>query len=478
MMKTSFIIRRRGFTLIELLVVIAIIAILASILFPTFARAREKARQTSCLSNQRQLVMAITLSAQDNNEIMPANENVYSAIANAKIVCPDRKNMAHTGYAMEVTAYGQSLAAIPDATVQALVFDAGNDLADWQADFTRHDGGFIAGYADGHVAYTKTIGNSGQSTVNPTRFIMGTFPIPYPNGNFPGLAAIPPEYQGLTAGSVANAFLIAGPYGPYYDQSLFPSSPFPPIPANYKIGADSPTTNAGQPTEPGTALAQLDWDYIAMQPATVASAESTLGGSLPLEGASAPNPSAICNLSYSTANGLPAAPGCDDNGKINWLSSGQVSFKNWTRITSTPAWNAFPGAFDFSTMNSYVILDPFCTTYVATYFFKPDNAPVELDYAGDDTGKVWIDGQLVGVDFWPSVVNNIEIQMKFDGSSTGVTIPATTFTGSNPNPFIMTGPLLLKGFHMVVIKLCNCEVGGMGLALADASGTLIFSPQL
>ncbi len=63
--------RRRshqGFTLIELLVVIAIIAILAAILFPVFAKAREKARQASCASNMKQLVLANLQYQQDNDE--------------------------------------------------------------------------------------------------------------------------------------------------------------------------------------------------------------------------------------------------------------------------------------------------------------------------------------------------------------------------------------------------------------------------
>jgi prepilin-type N-terminal cleavage/methylation domain-containing protein/prepilin-type processing-associated H-X9-DG protein len=62
---------KNGFTLIELLVVIAIIAILAAILFPVFAQAREKARQTSCLSNNKQLATAITMYAQDYDEQYP-----------------------------------------------------------------------------------------------------------------------------------------------------------------------------------------------------------------------------------------------------------------------------------------------------------------------------------------------------------------------------------------------------------------------
>ncbi|MEO7715397.1 MAG: DUF1559 domain-containing protein [Capsulimonas sp.] len=61
----------QGFTLIELLVVIAIIAILAAILFPVFAKAREKARQTSCLSNTKQLGLAFLQYIQDNDEALP-----------------------------------------------------------------------------------------------------------------------------------------------------------------------------------------------------------------------------------------------------------------------------------------------------------------------------------------------------------------------------------------------------------------------
>ena len=59
---------KRGFTLIELLVVIAIIAILAAILFPVFARAREKARQTACLNNVKQMALALQMYAQDYDE--------------------------------------------------------------------------------------------------------------------------------------------------------------------------------------------------------------------------------------------------------------------------------------------------------------------------------------------------------------------------------------------------------------------------
>jgi prepilin-type N-terminal cleavage/methylation domain-containing protein/prepilin-type processing-associated H-X9-DG protein len=69
--------RRSGFTLIELLVVIAIIAILAAILFPVFAQARAKARQAACMSNLKQIGLAIIQYSSDNDGVIPPAEIVY-----------------------------------------------------------------------------------------------------------------------------------------------------------------------------------------------------------------------------------------------------------------------------------------------------------------------------------------------------------------------------------------------------------------
>jgi prepilin-type N-terminal cleavage/methylation domain-containing protein len=158
--------RRIGFTLIELLVVIAIIAILAAILFPVFAKAREKARQTTCLNNQKQLATGILLYAQDHEELLPAKETVWGDVQLAKnvLICPTAGAKIANGYGYFSLVAGRALGDItPDPASVGLtadcepgattpkVIDTPKDLA-W-----RHTGGVLIGYVDGHIALVKSL---------------------------------------------------------------------------------------------------------------------------------------------------------------------------------------------------------------------------------------------------------------------------------------------------------------------------------
>jgi prepilin-type N-terminal cleavage/methylation domain-containing protein/prepilin-type processing-associated H-X9-DG protein len=98
--------RKRGFTLIELLVVIAIIAILAAILFPVFAKAREKARQISCDSNEKQLGLGLLQYTQDYDEKWPVG-SITTALENGGTLSPT-VNYTGAGWAGEIYSYTKS----------------------------------------------------------------------------------------------------------------------------------------------------------------------------------------------------------------------------------------------------------------------------------------------------------------------------------------------------------------------------------
>jgi len=106
--------RRRGFTLIELLVVIAIIAILAAILFPVFARAREQARAISCLSNTKQLALAGLMYVQDYDETFPVMNTPAARVVG------DTWSELYTGHAApgnaEQLAYVQTVSIMAQLT--------------------------------------------------------------------------------------------------------------------------------------------------------------------------------------------------------------------------------------------------------------------------------------------------------------------------------------------------------------------------
>jgi prepilin-type N-terminal cleavage/methylation domain-containing protein/prepilin-type processing-associated H-X9-DG protein len=163
---------RRGFTLIELLVVIAIIAILASILFPVFARAREKAREANCMSNQKQIGLAIHMYAADYDNLMPiANADtvtygppglkdvILPYCKNTQIFrCPSDKNQYFQTHGTSYDYGTEGFSVIP-YSIDA-PFDREPSTVMILYDFvpTWHTRGYVALFADGHVKVKSPTG--------------------------------------------------------------------------------------------------------------------------------------------------------------------------------------------------------------------------------------------------------------------------------------------------------------------------------
>lgn len=164
--------RERGFTLIELLVVIAIIAILAAILFPVFAKAREKARQTQCMNNQKQIATAVQMYAQEHDEKFPPAQTMWTDVdVPAKVLqCPTIGKTVSNAYVYSDLLAGEALGLFSDLSAEWMLADGQHAKTDaparvtydnvgyTAADFAvRHGGNMLVAYADGHVEPSKTI---------------------------------------------------------------------------------------------------------------------------------------------------------------------------------------------------------------------------------------------------------------------------------------------------------------------------------
>jgi prepilin-type N-terminal cleavage/methylation domain-containing protein/prepilin-type processing-associated H-X9-DG protein len=173
--------RLQGFTLIELLVVIAIIAILAAILFPVFARAREKARQTTCLSNQRQLAASFAIYVQDHEEVFPPAASVWGDIKvdPGVLKCPSAGASVTNAYVYNADLSETAIGKVEDPTKKTLTGDGfhaatvaappvpatENGVAYSSADFIyRHSNMVVLSFVDGHAGITKDTPPPGLGT--------------------------------------------------------------------------------------------------------------------------------------------------------------------------------------------------------------------------------------------------------------------------------------------------------------------------
>lgn len=182
---------RRGFTLIELLVVIAIIAILAAILFPVFSKAREKARQTACINNQKQIALAATIWSQENDEKLPTSDTFWAAMQmpTKVLICPTRGKGQANGYSYDNALSGLPLGSINNPESKPLTMDGNTtspngplaNVAYWTDDYSyRHGGKLVASFVDGHVETTS--------------LLLGAFPdrlIPFYTYNFENGLTLP-----------------------------------------------------------------------------------------------------------------------------------------------------------------------------------------------------------------------------------------------------------------------------------------------
>lgn len=157
-------VKKARFRFLEWLVVGATMALVATVLFPIFARPREKARQTQCQSNQRQIAAAIQMWCQDHDEQLPnAATWLHDIQVDAGVLIdPTVGRGLPVAYAYNQKVSNVSLGKLDNPSTAMLTFDARNGMPDY-----RHNNCMLASYADGHVAPVRKPGAYPETAMTP-----------------------------------------------------------------------------------------------------------------------------------------------------------------------------------------------------------------------------------------------------------------------------------------------------------------------
>lgn len=471
--------RPSGFTLIELLVVIAIIAILAAILFPVFSRAREKARQTSCTNNQKQIA-AQTIMYADENKVFPSvNWMSELGFEGSKVVkCPS--NNEQYGYGFNGCLHGVGEGTVIN-TVNVIVTCDANTRSTLTVDWTRHDKGAIISYLDGHAKYVLNPAPGGQVPMDNNGdplpsgigyFMVGPFPVLPRVGD--GAAAestleAPDFFEEHKGGAFESTnFSFIGPFG---DGNMQETS-MTRMAKDYISEQDWVQRRADLAPRPGDEVsAELKETMLRdYRPMLYNDNDNVNGGGkfcdyMPNLGTTIsgwePQETGTSRL-YEGAPDLALPPAAVTDTKLvppTYLNNLNTKlphmFSKWKYAVPKIPTDNTAGTYDlahWTMLNSRYFGR---TVYIATYVFSPVSQTVRFDWCADDLAKAWFNGKRwVGKDATGNLKPVEEVAAADRGAVTG-TDPTKIFEQVD----------LPKGISYMFIKLTNntsIDTGGTG----------------